>query len=170
MDAPPRERPTAALPTLPASVPTPSGESTDAPGSVIPGLASIQVLGVPYTDDGGFPYEGVAVAIMYSDANMIAINFQDVPVKVQVELYAIRSPVDLTAGEEGELVFTGEYSTDHSSPPGIHDESFRIPYDEIGADPDVHSPMGRIRVVVETPSQGTFEASMNPVPLHATFQ
>jgi hypothetical protein len=65
---PPQEVPTAAPPS-PQAEGAASGD-----GAVIPELASIQVLGVPYFDDAGTSQEGIAVAILFFDANMMGID------------------------------------------------------------------------------------------------
>jgi hypothetical protein len=147
--------------------------TSDAGGSgpanrVVPDLAYIKILVVPYTDDADQEYEGLALNIEFRDTKSQAIPFSGVPLTVDIEFTGYPDAVAALGQKNGRVVFRKTVAVDHSM---RLDEVFgnyiRISFEEMSVDPRQIYRLGNIVVTVHTPEQGDFVSDYNmPVQLY----
>lgn len=158
------------IPTrLPAMTPTGSAQPNDVPeelpGSVperdeptsLDALDHIAVLPFSYSDDDDEANEGVAIDLVFYDANEEVITFTGTPVEISMEFYAFTDFFNMTDLSQGDLIYTETVTRDHSS---TLEEMFvnyiRVPYEALNVDPQKYTQLGAVRVTVDAPS-GVFE-------------
>ena len=123
-------------------------------------LAYIKVFVVGYSDDADPEYEGISIDVTFYDAKSELISFSDVPLLLNIELYAYRDPLDLFNLSNGDLVYKGSVSADHSMRlVDLAGGYIRIPFRDIHFDQNIYQPYGTVRVIVSTPVQGEFEGT-----------
>ena len=154
----------------PTIYPTSTSEATSVPyeepaepsDSPLGNLERVSVLPMSYSDDDDEAYEGIAVDIVYYDAYDQVITFENVPIQVDIELYAFQSILDISEISKGTMVYQETVSLDHSPTfAEMFDSYIRIPYTEISIDPEIFIHFGTIKIIVETP-HGIFSNS-NPL-------
>ena len=162
-----------ALPTI-YIYPTSTSEATVVPyeepaepsDSPLGNLERVSVLPMSYSDDDDEAYEGIAVDIVYYDAYDQVITFENVPIQVDIELYAFQSILDISEISKGTMVYQETVSLDHSPTLAeMIDSYIRIPYDELNIDSEVFIRFGTIKIVVKTP-HGSFSNSSPLVTLY----
>ena len=140
----------------------PSSESME-----VNDLAYIQVFVVGYTDDADPEYEGISIDVTFFDSKSEIISFSDVPLILNIELYAYRNPQNMFNLSNGDLVYEGSVSVDHSMRlVDITGSYIRIPFQEIHVDQNIYQPFGTLRVIVSIPVQGEFEVTEEFAPLY----
>ncbi len=143
----------APAPPAPASKPPPKPPPTN----IIEDLAYIKAGGGEYSDDADPEPEGAEITILWYDTKSETIFFDDVPVKVTIEIFAAKSeefPHSFT-----ESVYKGEHHIDNSH------SNIRIPFEQIKANPEIHNLAGRANISAHTPQQGDFSVEGILVPL-----
>ena len=158
------------IPTrLPAMTPTGSAQPDDVPeelpGSVpergepsgLDNLASITVLPFSYDDDDDGVDEGVAIDLVFYDANDEVISFTGTPIEITMEFYAFTDFFSSSDLSQGDLIYTETVTRDHSSTlDEMFDNYIRIPYETMNVDPNKYDRFGSVRVIVDAPT-GSFE-------------
>ena len=130
-------------------------------------LSYIQLFVIGYTDDEDPEYEGISIDVIFFDSKSEMISFSDVPLILNIELYAYQNPLDMFNLSNGDLVYNGSVSVDHSMRlVDIAGSYIRIPFQEIHVDQNIYQPFGTLRVIVSTPVQGEFEATEDFAPLY----
>lgn len=158
----PAPTPTPTPPPAPAPAPTPT--PAPAPTAPLPatphtldGLAYIQAEGRPYSDDADPETEGAEITILWYDTESELLFFEDVSLKVTIEIFAAKSeefPRLFT-----ESVYKGEHHIDN------YHSNIRIPFEQIKANPEIHNWAGKANIAVHTPQQGDFSVEDILVPL-----
>jgi hypothetical protein len=134
-------------------------------------IAFIQVLAIEYTDDADPEYEGISIDISFYDSKSEVLSFKDVPLVIEIELYAYRDSLAMFELENADLVYEGSVNLDHSMRLGeMFGKYIRIPFEEISIDPSIYQPFGTVRVIVSTPQQGEFEAKADLTPLFPSLE
>jgi hypothetical protein len=129
-------------------------------------LSYVQTLAIGYTDDADPEYDGISVDITFFDSKSEIISFSDIPFNLKIEIYAYRDPLNMFDFHQGDLVYEGSISLDHSMRLGeMAGNYIRIPYNDLPIDMSRYQPFGTMRVVVSLPAQGEFEATEDLVPL-----
>jgi hypothetical protein len=142
-------------------------DPTSKPSDPIPDVAYIEVDAVGYSDDDDPQDEGVAIDIQFYNSESEPMSFSDVPMSTEIQLIAFRDLVDMLESQGGERVYSGSITLDHTMRLGeIFGDYIRIPYDQVSMDPAAFERFGEVRVTVEIPQQGSFQASFQPVPLY----
>lgn len=155
----------APLNAVPAAQTTPQQRAT--PGETVPELAYIETAAVGYSDDADPQDEGIAIDIQFYDSTSQPISFSGIPFTAKIELYAFTDPLQMLEANQGEIVYSGSLGLDHSMTMGeMFGNYIRVPFDAIAVDPSTHQPFGRVKVIVETPLQGSFDATWEPVQLY----
>ncbi|MBA7577301.1 hypothetical protein ES708_19148 [subsurface metagenome] len=141
-------------PPMPAPAPT-------APLPAIPhtldDLAYIQAEGRPYSDNADPEPEGAEITILWYDTESELICFEDVPVKVIIEIFAAKS--EEFSRPFTESVYKGEHHIDS------YYSNIRIPFEQIKANPGIHHRCGGANITVLTPQQEDFSVEGILVPL-----
>ena len=149
----------APAPPTPTAAPAPTLAPAPAPAQpTLDGLAYIQAEGRPYSDDADPEPEGAEITILWYDTKSELIFFEDVPVKVTIEIFAAKSEVSLARYTES--VYKGEHHVDN------YHSNIRIPFEQIKASPEIHYSGGRANIVVNTPQQGGFSVENILLPLY----
>ena len=159
------------IPTrLPAMTPTgsalPSGMPEEVPDATIDDLTRISVLPFSYDENDDGLDEGVAIDLVFYDANDEVISFTGTPVKITMEFYAFTDFLNSSDISAGDLVYSETVTRDHSSTlEEMFDNYIRIPYSEMNVDPNKYVRFGMVRVLVDVPS-GNYEATSMLVMLY----
>ncbi|MDL1911305.1 hypothetical protein FBQ81_11570 [Chloroflexi bacterium CFX6] len=150
----------------PEKLPFAVSPSPQSPG-IIYDLAFIKVLAVGYSDDADPEEDGLSIDVVFYDSASQPINFRSVPITIHIQIYAYQDPLDALENRNAELIYEGSVSLDHSMAIGeMFGRYIRIPYSEIGAAPNHHTPFGTLKVTVDTPAQGSFSASQDGVQIY----
>lgn len=135
----------------------PPGGTTPPPEEVVEDLAYIKASGSEYSDDADPEPEGAEITILWYDTKSEIIFFDDVPVKVTIEIFAAKS--EESPHRFTESVYKGEHHIDNNR------SNIRIPFVQMMANPEIHWCSGRANVVAHTPQQGNFSVEGILVPL-----
>ncbi len=146
------------------------GQFTVGEPQVIRDLAYIRASAMPYTDDADPEYDGIALGISFYDSKSESISFQNIPIKLTIELYGYRGPLYMIE-ENRELIYQKQLTIDHPirlsyGLAGLEDY-IRIPFEKIAVDQNKYDSLGYLKVTVTTPKQGDFEYSGDFVRLYA---
>lgn len=127
---------------------------------VIDDLAYIKIMCMPYTDDADPEAEGISIYIRFYNTKSENVLFYDIPIDINIKLYATRFNWDTGEYETVEPpVYEGMVKVDHSMRLSeMFGDYIRIPFENIGPLPDEESAMGIAMVTVITQLQGRFEA------------
>lgn len=129
-------------------------------------LSYIRAMAVSYTDDADPQYEGIAIDISFYDERSESINFSNIPISIQIELYGYHDILDTFEITKSEKVYQGSVNIDHSMRLGeMFGHYIRIPYEQINIDRSIFINFGTMVVTVETPS-GIFSDTEDAVPLY----
>ena len=149
---------------VPDELPQPVPESDASTG--INDLDHIAVLPFSYSDDDDEANEGVAVDIVFYDANEEVITFSGTPINITMEFYAFTDFLNSSDIASGDLVYTETVMRDHSSTlEEMFDNYIRIPYAEMNVDQNKYVRFGSVRVIVDAPN-GSHEATSTLVILY----
>ena len=147
--APPPVRPKPLPPPTPAPLPSPPPKKP--PTNVIEDLAYIKAGGGGYSDDADPKPEGVEIRISWWNTKSEVINFSNIPILVDIELY--QRGFDMKAGEYllGRCIYKGQAQID--SAPG----AIRISFEDINANHIQgyhHDTLAKLSI--HTPEQGDY--------------
>ncbi len=138
-----------------------------ASASSITDLAYIETTAIGYSDDADPQDDGIAIDVQFYDSRSEPTTFSDVPITIQIELIGVRDPLEMLESNNGDVVYAGSVSIDHSMRLGeMFGNYIRIPFEEISVDQSIYQPFGRINVTVQTPEHEDFEATWEPVLLY----
>ena len=130
-------------------------------------LAYIEPIAIGYSDDADLQDDGIAIDIQFYDSHSEPITFSDVPMTIQIELIGFKDPFEMLESNNGDVVYKGSVSVDHSMRLGeMFGNYIRIPFKEISVDPSTYQPFGRVNLTAQTPEHGNFEATWEPVLLY----
>lgn len=134
---------------------------------IIEDLAYIEVLCSSYTDDADPEEDGISIDISFYNSRSEPTSFYNIPVIVNIKLYATESTWDTLEEKIIEPpVYEGNVKIDHSMRLSeMFGKYIRIPFEDIGTLPDKERPWGMAMVTVITPVQGKFEAKEEVVIL-----
>lgn len=134
---------------------------------IIEDLAYIKILCASYSDDADPEDDGISIDISFYDSKSEHISFEDIPITVNIKLYATKINWDTGEEEIIELpVYEGNIQIDHSMRISeMFGKYIRIPYEDIGPLPDKEYPWGKAIVTVNTKKQGEFRAEGVGIPL-----
>ncbi|MDP3012015.1 MAG: hypothetical protein Q8N27_04790 [Candidatus Hydromicrobium sp.] len=134
---------------------------------IIRDLAYIKILCGTYTDDADPEDDCISIDISFYDSKSEHISFEDIPIVVNIKLYATK--INWDTGEEEIIeppVYEGSIQIDHSMRISeMFGKYIRIPYKDIGPLPDKEYPWGKAIVTVNTKKQGEFKAEEIGIPL-----
>lgn len=129
-------------------------------------LSYIQILTLGYTDDADPENEGISIDISFYNENSKSIDFSDIPILVQIELYGYRDIMDTFKIDRRELIYQGTVDVDHSMRLGeLFGNYIHIPFEEINIDRNAFVEFGTIAITVNTPA-GVFLDTEDMVPLY----
>ena len=134
---------------------------------VIKDLACIRIQTLGYNDDADPQQDGIALDVMFYDSKDKHITFRDIPVTVNIELYAYREVSDAFHHEKMEFVYQQQVTVDHSVRTSEMGGNYiRIPFENIVIDQDKYYKFGTIKVTVTTSEQGDFQDMQDLVRLY----
>ncbi|MCL6086901.1 MAG: hypothetical protein M1475_00650 [Actinobacteria bacterium] len=134
---------------------------------IIDDLAYIKILETPYMDDKDPETDGIAIDIMFYNSKGEHISFENIPIKVNIKVYANKFNLDTGKDEIVEPpIYEGIVEIDHSMRfSEMLGNYIRIPFEDIGSFPDKKYHFGTMKVIVITPLQGNFEAKQEMVAI-----
>ena len=134
---------------------------------IIKDLAYIKILCLSYTDDADPETDGISIDISFYDSKSEDISFYDIPIEVNIKIYATEFNLDTGEFEITKPpVYEGIVEIDHSMRLSeMFGNYIRVPFEDIEPLPDEESTMGILVVTVMTPSQGEFEAKQEWIVL-----
>jgi hypothetical protein len=134
---------------------------------IINDLAYIKILCLYYTDDADPETDGISIDIGFYDNKSEDISFYDIPIEVNIKIYAREFNLDTGEFEtEKPPVYEGTVEINHSMRLSeMFGNYIRVPFEDIGLMPDKESTMGILIVRVITPLQGEFEAKQDWIVL-----
>jgi hypothetical protein len=154
----------------PEIVTAPPGETTPPPKGeqVIRDLASITIMVMNKNWDADAADDGITLDIWYDDSKGQSITFDDISITVVIELYGYREAADIFEDHEKmELVYQQQVTVDHSMKISEMSGNYiRIPFENIMVNQNKYYEAGTIKVTVETPEQGNFEAIQDFIELY----
>ncbi|MDP2729685.1 MAG: CARDB domain-containing protein [Dehalococcoidales bacterium] len=143
--------------------PPPTHEELEAK-QVIQDLAYVKILTFGYSDDADPERDGISLHIAFYNSNSERIEFSDIPVIVNIEIYKYPLTSDgFYNPRVNKLAYEQKVTIDSAF--GLFGAEIKIPYEDMAVS-RAYFEFGDIKVIVITPKQGDFRDEQGLVPLY----